>query len=251
MKRRSKAARRLAKQRGPGQSGKIGRPADPNARRRQTTRAGRKGQPYVDFGTAEARARRLLATGLESLPVDPLAILLGRGHIDNRQYAAGRDLGEQLALVRAGLGVVGDGTQSAWSRILAGGGGGGGKSEPPSIERAWRLLARLRRRIGSERTAALTFAIADGEWTPLGYPIIQAILAGRLDSSLRAVVALVQHGLDRVAKSWASGRQPLAKAGVAGVSPGLRDAEEGAPERARPAERGLTAANQPRISFTA
>src|SRR5215471_2835274 len=62
-----------------------GRPYNPNARRHQTTRAGRRGE--VDRGSERLRSNKRLLTGREDLPLDPAGVLLGRELIDHQQYS--------------------------------------------------------------------------------------------------------------------------------------------------------------------
>jgi len=64
-----------------------GRPRLANAKRRTTTRVGRRtGQDPVDTGTAELRHHKRQLTGREDLPIDPAGVLLGRELIDAQQY---------------------------------------------------------------------------------------------------------------------------------------------------------------------
>jgi len=72
-----------------------GRPYNPNARRHQTTRAGRRGE--VDRGSPRLRARKLALTTREDVEMTPAGILYGHGHLDNAQYSA---LGWVTALLR-------------------------------------------------------------------------------------------------------------------------------------------------------
>jgi hypothetical protein len=63
---------------------KRGRPYNPNAKRHQTTRAGRRGD--VDLGTARLRLKKLRATGRTDVEMTPAGILFGRELIDRYQY---------------------------------------------------------------------------------------------------------------------------------------------------------------------
>ena len=65
---------------------KRGRPYDPNARRHQTTRAGRRGE--VDRGSSRLREKKRAATSREDVEMTPAGVLYGFGHIDNVQYSA-------------------------------------------------------------------------------------------------------------------------------------------------------------------
>lgn len=177
-----------------------GRPRKHNARRRETTRAGRRGEPTVDRGSPELRRRRALATGDAELPADALGILLGHRKIDTAQYGAGREIGELLTTARRAFG--GETPGNVWHRLMAG---------PPSpgisdavmaaAGRAWRILSRLRRILG-EPVAELVFAVAEGQMLPA----VAAIAAGRrLTPADRTALRVVRDGLDRIARSWSTG----------------------------------------------
>jgi hypothetical protein len=177
-----------------------GRPRQDRARRRETTRAGRRGEPaLIDHGTAEALRHRVELTGLCDLPADPLGTLLGRGLINKSEYAAGRSIEELLAIAH---GLGGGSVQAAWLRIVGGCAGGLGIDPSAAAERAWRVLARLRRRIGSEELADLVFEICDGRWPA----VVTRLIAGLPSSVDRTLLAGLAAGLDRVARSWSSGR---------------------------------------------
>src|SRR4051794_9561338 len=64
-----------------------GRPPNPNARRRQGTRAGRRGEDTTDHGTRELRGKKRRYTTRTDLPIDAAGILLGHRLIDDRQYS--------------------------------------------------------------------------------------------------------------------------------------------------------------------
>jgi hypothetical protein len=64
-----------------------GRRFDPHAKRRFTTRYGRKhGHERIDRGSELLRAKKRLATGREDVEMTPCGILYGHGHIDRQQY---------------------------------------------------------------------------------------------------------------------------------------------------------------------
>jgi hypothetical protein len=172
---------------------KRGRPPKPNARRRETTRAGRRGEAQPDEGTRELRRHRRRATGTTALPADSLGVLFGRGLITTAEYNAARDVGELLATARRGLGLASGGCGSFWMAILSGGRIGGRANGDAATEWALRLLDRLRARIADQLTADLVFAVAGGEipravTTPDG-------------------LALLRSGLDCVARCWSAGGQ--------------------------------------------
>jgi hypothetical protein len=61
---------------------KRGRPCKANARRNETTRRGRAGNPFIDRGTDQLRLRKLAIAGREDVDVtDAIAVLLARGII--------------------------------------------------------------------------------------------------------------------------------------------------------------------------
>ena len=92
-----------------------GRPYNPNARRHQTTRAGRRGE--VNRGSPRLRARKLALTTREDVEMTPAGILYGHGHLDNAQYSA---LGWVTALLRRIARSFGRGVSPAgiWNAIL-------------------------------------------------------------------------------------------------------------------------------------
>jgi hypothetical protein len=61
-----------------------GRPRKANARRRQTTVAGR--TPPPDLGTDQLRIRKRRVTGREDLEISGAAVLYGHDHLDRAQY---------------------------------------------------------------------------------------------------------------------------------------------------------------------
>jgi hypothetical protein len=66
-----------------------GRPRKANAKRRQTTRYGRKnGHALIDHGTAELRTRKLTMTQRPDLELTPLGVLTGNGLIDEDELIA-------------------------------------------------------------------------------------------------------------------------------------------------------------------
>jgi hypothetical protein len=168
-----------------------GRPRKPDKKPRPTTRAGRRGEEFIDAGTIELQRLRLQATGHVDLPVDPLGVLLGRGLIDKTQYGAGRDLGELIEIARRGLGLPDAGCHASWLAILAGGrtGGRAGADSSAAAEWAARILARIARSIGDPGLITLTLAVAEGYWPP------------------HSAVAQLRLGLDRVARIWARERE--------------------------------------------
>jgi hypothetical protein len=64
--------------------GRRGRPHKANAKRRQTTVAGRRGEP--DTGTTELRRRKRRATGREDLELTGAGVLFGHDLLDRQQF---------------------------------------------------------------------------------------------------------------------------------------------------------------------
>jgi hypothetical protein len=95
-----------------------GRPRgrNPNARRYQTTRAGRRGE--VDRGSERLRARKRAATSREDLELTPTAVLFGRGFLDLLQYDK---IGVVTALLRHVQKAMGRGSLSVtalWTALI-------------------------------------------------------------------------------------------------------------------------------------
>ena len=165
--------------------GKGGRRYNPDARRRHTTRAGRRGEAVpADLGVERVRRDRLMLTGRADLEPTPLSVLYGRGKIDILQFNTGRSLGLLLAVVR---GHARSGVSGNWLAILAGGGhyGSAGSdtlsaNDIAAIEaqKAHRVLERVRHRLidgvvdancamSQDDPVELTLAVCAGDWTPI------------------------------------------------------------------------------------
>src|SRR5262249_54061343 len=95
---------------------KRGRPFNPNAKRHQTTRAGRRGEK--DLGAPRLRARKLHATGRPDVEMTAAGVLYGRGHLDNAQYSA---LGYVTVLLQVIARSCGRGMSPAgvWAALIA------------------------------------------------------------------------------------------------------------------------------------
>jgi len=63
-----------------------GRKHNPNARRHQTTRAGRRSER--DLGTPPLREKKRATTGREDVAMTPAGVLYGHGHLDSAQLRA-------------------------------------------------------------------------------------------------------------------------------------------------------------------
>lgn len=166
---------------------KRGRPADPKAKRHQTTRAGRRGELIEpDRGTKALRRMRREATGSEDLPADLLGVLLGRGRITLPEYHAGRDVAELLDVARRALGLVGR-VHSVWAAVLAGGRFGRSPISGTAADWARLMLGRVENWIGDRQVFELVLRVAENDLPP-----------GRLD------IGKLRLGLDRVARGWTS-----------------------------------------------
>ena len=165
--------------------GKGGRRYNPDARRRHTTRAGRRGEAVpADLGVERVRRDRLMLTGRADLEPTPLSVLYGRGKIDILQFNTGRSLGLLLAVVR---GHARSGVSGNWLAILAGGGHYGSAGSDTlsandiaaiEAEKARRVLERVRHRLidgvvggnsgeSLDDPVELTLAVCSGNWTPI------------------------------------------------------------------------------------
>ena len=136
-----------------------GRPYNPNARRHQTTRAGRRGE--VDRGSPRLRARKLALTTREDVEMTPAGILYGHGYLDNAQYSA---LGWVTALLRRIARSFGRGVSPAgiWNAIL-----GALIKTTPGIEPmvgdqgARRALEHILRRLDGSKDLVIELAAGD------------------------------------------------------------------------------------------
>jgi len=97
-----------------------GRPRLANAKRRTTTRIGRRtGQDPIDTGTVELRQRKRVLTGREDLPLDPAGVLYGRELIDAQQYSSLSLITEWLQRVAKAWGGKDASVNGLWSALLA------------------------------------------------------------------------------------------------------------------------------------
>jgi hypothetical protein len=181
---------------------KRGRKRKPNARRRETTRAGRAG--ITDPGSRLLRQQRYLLTGDPDLPVDPLGVLLGRGRIDAVQYHAGRDLQELLETIRTGLYGNPGSVQGSWLAILAGGAIRGPASNiaGPALW-ALRNLARIQARISDPMVCVETMRTCSGEWTDC---VTALALCRQLLAYQSRDLVRIKDGLETVARIWGKNR---------------------------------------------
>lgn len=178
---------------------KRGRPRKEGARRRETTRALRRGER--DRGSDRLRLQRIALTGREDLPVDPLGVLHGRDHLGQAQYHAGRDIGDLIEVVQRSLGVATGSVQGGWLAILSGGAIRGAAPVSGAASGALRLLDKLRDRIADPVMAEVTFAICAGEWRPC----VMQVMRGRLTAYGRFELACLDQGLAIIARHWSKG----------------------------------------------
>jgi hypothetical protein len=94
-----------------------GRKFDPNARRRSTTRRGRRGEDDRDYGSPLLRARKLAATSRDDVEMTPAGVLYGHGHLDRYEYDT---LGRVTELLQRTARSFGRGVSPAgiWNAIL-------------------------------------------------------------------------------------------------------------------------------------
>ena len=136
-----------------------GRPYNPNARRHQTTRAGRRGE--VDRGSPRLRARKLALTMREDVELTGPGILFGHELLDRYQYDT---LGWVTALLRRIARSFGRGVSPAgiWNAIL-----GALIKTTPGIEPivgdqgARRALEHILRRLDGSKDLVIALAAGD------------------------------------------------------------------------------------------
>ena len=96
-----------------------GRRYDPHARRRHTTRAGRRGAFLPpDRGSSQLRAKKRRITGSEAVELTAAGILFGHGYLDNAQYSALGYVTHLLQKIARGFGR-GASPAGVWSAIVA------------------------------------------------------------------------------------------------------------------------------------
>jgi hypothetical protein len=135
---------------------KRGRPYNPNARRHQTTRAGRRGE--VDRGSPRLRARKLALTTREDVEMTPAGVLYGHGYLDNAQYSA---LGYVTRLLQHVSRAMGRGmsVNGLWLAIVAAGSRNAAYTQPLTGDRgARRQLSRICRELDGCRSLVIEFA---------------------------------------------------------------------------------------------
>jgi hypothetical protein len=169
-----------------------GRPVDPHARRRQTTRAGRRGE--VDRGSERLRAKKRQLTSREDVEMTPAGALYGLAHLDNAQYTK---LGVITAMLRNVQTAMGKGSLSVgalWSALVDRShtrisslpllGDRGGRQQ----------LARVCRQLDGCRS--LVIALAEERTVP---PIVVRAMARQLTDRDLATLEILRQGLDGLA----------------------------------------------------
>jgi hypothetical protein len=103
-----------------------GRPRDPHARRRQTTRAGRRGLVVVDKGSPEMVARKRQVAKGSPGPIeliDAVGVLRAHGLVDLDELMTLRLCENWIARVRQARGLTGVSPAGLWATIVSGQGG--------------------------------------------------------------------------------------------------------------------------------
>jgi hypothetical protein len=177
-----------------------GRPRLAQARRRATTRAGRRGEVVIDGGTEELRRRKRLATTRVDVEMNAAGTLFGRGYLDAQQY-------DTLALIalwlqRAARAWGGrDGScEGLWATIIGAMTATGFVAAPITANAAWGLADAARRQLMRacrelDGSRDLIIGLAEGR-TP---PLVVHVLEGRLSAADENQLALLRIGLDRIA----------------------------------------------------
>jgi hypothetical protein len=171
---------------------KRGRPYNPNSRRNQTTRAGRRGE--VDHGSPRLRARKLLVTTRDDIEMTGPGILFGHQLLDRYQYDT---LGYVTLLLRRIARSFGrDASPSGvWAALLA-----AASRTPPSTPNligdygARDHLARLYQRLDGSRDLVLELAV-EGPMPP----ICARAVEHRLTPRDLVQLELLRRGLDGIA----------------------------------------------------
>jgi hypothetical protein len=170
-----------------------GRKFDPNARRRSTTRRGRKGLDDRDYGSSLLRARKLAATSRDDVEMTAAGILFGRGHLDRFEYDTLRHVTGLLQRIARSFGR-GVSPAGIWNAIL-----GALIKTTPGLEPivgdfgARRQLERICRRLDGSRDLVIELA-SEG---PLP-PICLRALERRLTPRDLVQLELLRKGLDGI-----------------------------------------------------
>jgi hypothetical protein len=174
-----------------------GRRFDPRAKRRFTSRFGRKyGYEPADRGSAELRRKKRAVTGREDVELTPAGVLHGHGHLDNIQYSA---LGYVTLTLQRIARSFGRGSSPAgvWAAIVA----AASRTAPgmPDVVGdfgARRALERILQRLDGSRALVLELA-AEG---PLP-PVCARAAEHRLTPRDLVQLELLRKGLDGITPS--------------------------------------------------
>ena len=175
---------------------KRGRPRRANAKRRQTTVAGRRGE--ADTGTEELRRRKRRVTGREDLELTGAAVLFGHDLLDRQQFDTLGLITGLLQRLAVGWGGTG-GVSGLWLSITGAlvrtgytpvPGTDGGFA--PAV-RARRQLVRALRQLDGSRD--LVIDLAEGR----APPVVLHVLERRLLRQDEAELDRLRAGLDGIA----------------------------------------------------
>ena len=179
---------------------KRGRPADPNARRRQTTRAGRAGRPVIDHGAPLLLARKVRdAAGRVDVDLaDLIGVLHAHRRIDAGQLATLRQVELWVVQSRRARSLALGSVENLWNALLSGQHGGvwrapvGGAADRASPgDRAWRALCTVRDEFTRRRelpSLAIVLRVVEG----VALPAVEEM--GLFASGIAGIAELVRRG---------------------------------------------------------
>jgi len=176
---------------------KRGRPRRANAKRRQTTVAGRRGE--ADTGTEELRRRKRRVTGREDLELTGAAVLFAHEHLDRQQFDTLGVVTVLLQQAARGWGGRDGSVSGLWEAITGALVRTGFASTPIGdggfslADGARRRLARLVRTLDGSRD--LVIDLAEGRVPPL----VLHVLERRLDHADEDTLDRLRTGLDSIA----------------------------------------------------
>jgi len=171
-----------------------GRPRQAKAKRRETTRAGRQGEP--DKGTSQLRRKKRQATTQENLELSPIAVLFGHGLIDAKQYDTLGQIVDWLRRLARNFGPKPDAVAGLWAALTGAASSAHGivpASVGPAADQSRCVLGRLLRRLNGSRELVLDLA----ENRPIR--LVMRVLEDRLTRADEIALDQLRHDLDRVA----------------------------------------------------
>jgi hypothetical protein len=178
-----------------------GRPSHAHAKRRFTTRHGRKyGIERLDLGTDQLRIPKLLLTGREDLPLDGASILYAREQLDRSQYDTWALISRQLVRLTRGWGGYG-GCGGLWAARTSATTITRSAPAPGAIDQRMRAAEYARERLAQacecpDGSRALVIALAEGD----APPIVRRLVERRLTIGDSATLEKLRQGLDRITK---------------------------------------------------